>query len=151
MKKFTLLHNEKIVYQIRFSFRVLLLDILVILLTFSLAVQYGKTSIISFLMMILFFIVFIKTLIDIYRIFFHKVYISNYRVIYVRGIFLKRINPYLLKDIVGVYFKSYFLDRAQNMLTFKVNLKDNQSFFIRNVRHGKVVAELLSQHLVKSK
>lgn len=149
MKNINLLKDERLIYKVKFSKRIILLDILFSLILFSLAANSGRESIIAFLSMLLFIPLFIKTIIDFYRIFFHHVFITNQRVIYIKGNLLKRIKIYDLNNIIGVYYKSPYVDFKKNVTTFKVNLKNNQTFFIKYVNEGIKVAELLSVYIKK--
>lgn len=153
MKKVTLLKNEKIIHIIKFPFRILLIDILFIIAIMSITSKIGQSnegSFLTFILLLVFIPLLIKTsYFDIHRVFFHRVYISNYRVIYVKGYFLKRIKTYPLNEIIGVYFKSNFFDRAKNMTSFKITLNDNHKFVLKNVQNGTEIANLLSAHLIK--
>lgn len=151
MKSINLLKDELIVHKVKFSKRIILLDILFSLILFSLAQNQGRESIIAFISMLVFIPVFIKTLLDFYRIFFHQVYITNKRVIYIKSNLLKRIKIYQLNEVLGIYYKSNLLDFAKNMTTLKVNLKNNQTFFLKNVTEGKKVAQFLSVYLLAKK
>ncbi|QVK17306.1 PH domain-containing protein [Mycoplasmatota bacterium] len=152
MKKVTLLNDEKIIYKIKFSIRIFFIDILFIMAIMSITAKIGqsnKGSIFIFILLFVFILLLIKTLLDFYRIFFHRVYISNFRVIYVKGYFLKRIKFYPLNKITGVYFRSNFFDRAKNMTSFKITLNDNQEFVLKNIHDGTKIADLLSLDLIK--
>jgi|SRR5690554_763094 len=147
MKSIKLLESEKYLIKVKFSKRIIFIDILFSLVMFSLAARQERESIIAFISMLIFIPIFIKTIFDFYRIFFHQVYITNQRVIYIKGYLLKRIKVYHLSSIIGVYFKSAPIDFKKNMTTFKINMNDKQSFLLKNITEGKKIAELLSIHL----
>lgn len=144
-----LMPKEKLVFKIKFSTRIFFIDLLFLLAIISFAVNQGRGSFISLILLIIFIPLFIKTIKDFYRIFFHKVYITNFRVIYQKHFLFKKPKSYPLKRINGVFFKSNILDRAKNMTTFKLTLTDNTFFILKNIKAGNVVAELLSANIKK--
>ncbi len=153
MNQIILLKNEKIIHKIKFSIRVLLIDFLFLIVIMTLASRINREnpgSIFAFILLFIFVPLLIKTVFDFYRIIFHRVFITNLRVIYLKGYLLKRVKIYKIKNIIGVYFRSGFLDFKKNMTSFKVTLDDKQSFILKNVNNGNIIAELLSVHLVKT-
>ncbi len=149
MKKVNLMSNEKIILKVKFSIRIFLIDIIFILAILTGVEQIGRESPISLILFIIMIPLLIKTSFDFYRIFFHRVYVTNLRVIYVKGYYLKRIKTYDRKDITGVYFRSNIFDRAKNMTSFKITLNYEHTFILKNIRNGNVLANLLSEHMIK--
>ncbi len=149
MKKVNLLKNEKIIHNIKFSKRIFLIDIIFLVALLTTAARLGKSSIFSFLALFIFFPLLIKSFFDFYRIFFHRVYVTNFRVIYVKGYLLKWIKIYDINKFTAIYTKSHILDKAKNMTSFKIML-DNQKFFkLKNVKEGRKTGEILSKNIKK--
>jgi len=152
MNKITLIANEKVVHRVRFSGRILLIDILFLIGIMSLAAQTGRTTVgspIGFILLLAYIPLLVKTFFDFYRIFLHRVYITNFRLIYIKGYLIKRVKTYNLDMIIGVYFKSNFFDRAKNMTSFKITINDDRQFILKNVKNGNFIVDLLSNQLIK--
>ncbi|NLC94548.1 MAG: PH domain-containing protein [Bacilli bacterium] len=148
MKNIPLLPNEKVLEKIRFAKRIFLIDIVLLLATFSLAQQFQRYSLVSFLLIFLFFPLLIKALLDFYRINFHYVYITNERLIYQKGLIFKRLRIINLSEITEILIRTNFLDFNKILTTYKIIVFNNKPLVLKSILNGDRVGKLLSSKIM---
>lgn len=151
MNKFVLLNDEKVLHEVKFSKHVLLYDFLFLLIIsfINRYFIYNNWSNLSFILIMLVFIpYFIKTIFNIIRIIFFKIYITNFGIIYQKSYF--SIKSYNLSDIVGVFIKTPIFNKSSKSKDIRFQLKSSQKLItLKKIKNGEHVAKLISTDLIK--
>lgn len=150
MKNLPLLPNEKVIEKVKFAKRIFLIDIILLIAILSLSQQFQQYSLLSFLLIFLFFPLLIKTLFDFYRINFHYVYITNERLIYQKGLIYKRIRIINLSNITEILIRTHLLDFNKLLTTYKIIVVNNKPIILKNILNGDRVGKLLSSKIMMS-
>ena len=122
MKKISYLKNEKIEHKVVFSKKILLITLL------------------------LYVPIIIKTIFDIKRILTHRIYITNQRLIIVKGYIFKRFYTYHLSDIMQVFVEARKRTKINPMYSVKCILNSNKTITLRYIRFGYDVAYILTRN-----
>jgi membrane protein YdbS with pleckstrin-like domain len=156
MKKITLAKSEAITYKVHFAKRILLFNFALVITVITLFNRLSSAQNPSYftigltvVVTVLYAFVLIRVLLNLIRITTHRIYITNKRVIIIKGYLFKRIQEIPLTDITGIYFRIRFLDKKLGVSNLKFIDNKHKSYVIRGVTYGSYIAELLSAHLMK--
>ncbi|ERJ12978.1 PH domain-containing protein [Haloplasma contractile] len=145
-----LLDNEHIEHRANYTRKTILLNLFLIYTVFALYKSYGET-IYSFLLMILFYVVLVKLVLDIRKIFFDRIYITNKRIIIQKGVLFKRIMIIHLSKVLYVSHKRGLLDKYFKTGKVKITTTDQMTFKFKGLKHWDHVVNLTYTYGSKDK